>query len=861
MNTHTLAAGLLTLAAAGSAASQSSPRMVAIPPRAHLPLAPIEESAAIPLARFGTGDFDADGDLDLTLSWTFRPTEIWTNDGDAVFHFRERLGRGSYSAAADFDGDGFDELIVGGAYYDNLAGSWSRPDLDRFAPLFVASPPLGILDVDGDADLDIVSSGSLVYLNDGNGRFQALTAPFPSATAHDLYSEMLDVDGDGDADIVRQTLPPRLELLSNVGDGTFWNTPPQTFAPAPPAVNYRQGLAAADLDSDGRNDLIATWSGPGNVAIQLLMQRPGGFVDETAARFPTIPFASVPGLVDANADGHVDVLLRHNQERALFLNDGSGVFSAAPPEHPLLTRRLLQIHLSEDLDGNGFDDLLLGNSHDLWLADGRGAHSIARRQPFADQGWGQPAIADLDGNGHLDVFTGTGVYLQDRDGRFIRDASLWTAQLSGGHRSELVDVDGDGDLDLIALDNAFLFYLLRVFENDGNGRLTQVWQGTNPDGTGSSLDVGDLNGDGRPDLLIGLRRFYGSLTASGAHVWLADASGPTSWTVAPHALPPTREVDDLELLDFDGDLDLDLFCARTGTNSLFENDGFGTFVDRSLSHLPHDVDPSARVAIGDLNRDGFDDVVVANFGGTFRVYEGSAAHGLRGIRSWFAGTTRGPAEPNDLAIGDLDLDGRPDLVCAGAETVQRPGRQVVAFRQDAAGRSFADVTSSWLETEDLDTETTDIAIEDFDGDGAPDLLLRNGREFGIRFNLSARPLLETPRLPRLGRRYEVLVRGLSFGAGASSTTQLFVGRPLAVPTRTVVGLLGIDPLTALPVETAPPSTAPSNTSPPSTRAVATFNLPNNPAFLGLELAWQALDSPAPGAPARLSNTLRDVITR
>lgn len=183
------------------------------------------------------GDVDADGDLDMALAdWgpgnplasKGAPPMLWLNDGDGRF--------------------------------TDASGTHVPPDRIRF------SWELEFVDVDGDWDLDLavsckVCKQSVVYLNDGRGRFEVLKGAIPPAD-NNYDFEPMDIDGDGDQDLLTTNDGLDIELgervLINDGSGMFTD---ETADRMPNQGDYGfddNNITFLDLDSDGDADALVS---------------------------------------------------------------------------------------------------------------------------------------------------------------------------------------------------------------------------------------------------------------------------------------------------------------------------------------------------------------------------------------------------------------------------------------------------------------------------------------------------------------------------------------------------------------------------------------------------------------------------
>ena len=281
--------------------------------------------------------------------------------------------------------------------------------------------------------------------------------------------------------------------------------------------------------------------------------------------------------------------------------------------------------------------------------------------------------ADVDGDGDLDIFTG-GAY-QTQAKLFINNNGTWIdasdrlpQQLTSLGDAEFGDVDGDGDLDLVMVDwgagNASTNSggPTRLYLNDGVGHFTIA---TMPDQLIEfSWDVSlvDIDNDWDLDLLV-------SSKGSTSFAFLNDGAG--HFTLAPNVLPHHANNYSLEPMDVDGDGFIDLTTINDGTggrNTLLINKGDGTFADETSTRMTGTANPATddnAAVFLDADNDGDADLLVASLSGPDRLLlnDGSGHFTLSPMA----------ATPNDtpgslgIAVGDLDGDGRLDIVQAQGE--------------------------------------------------------------------------------------------------------------------------------------------------------------------------------------------------
>ena len=315
-------------------------------------------------------------------------------------------------------------------------------------------------DVDGDGDIDLViandNSPNQLFLNDGRGRFTdatagRLTTPMFNAS-HDV--ELVDIDGDGDRDILfgnDDFLSNRVYV--NNGLGFFTDT---TATALPPNFEFTEGQVVADFDGDGDVDWFTADSG---VCHFYRNNGAGVFVDASATALGVLPtnLGQFKGFstdaADVDADGDLDLVIPNSAgDLRLLLNQG-GVLVFAPVQ-PVATG---YYHRFADLDNDGFPDLIAGSGLTILRNQGNGTFVDVTAAAFAGA-FHQTVIAcvDVDADGDLDLVTHLATFLNNGVGVFsqqIAGISPWV--FPSGYRLGAVaaDFDGDGDIDLPGVPN------------------------------------------------------------------------------------------------------------------------------------------------------------------------------------------------------------------------------------------------------------------------------------------------------------------------------------------------------------------------------------------------------------------------
>jgi uncharacterized repeat protein (TIGR01451 family) len=326
------------------------------------------------------------------------------------------------------------------------------------------------------------------------------------------------------------------------------------------------------------------------------------------------------------------------------------------------------------------------------------------------------ALGDVDGDGDLDAVvvnqsTPRKVYLNDGAGGFGAHPISPTFGAGANSRDiALGDVDGDGDLDALV---ANYTYPQDVYLNDGTGRFAahplSPTFGTSL-GTSRGIALGDVDGDGDLDAVVA--------DGGAEDVYLNDGAG----CFADHPTAPTfggiSDSFGVALGDVDGDGDLDALVVNYDQpQGVYLNDGTGVFVARPVSPTFGVNDNSYGLALGDLNGDGYLDAVVANYNEPQGVYlnDGTGAFAVHPITHTF-GYTNGHSTA--VVLGDLDADGDLDAVVANYNQFQD------VYLNDGTGRFAAHPRFPFFGS-DTEGYSWDVALGDVDGDGDLDALVAN----------------------------------------------------------------------------------------------------------------------------------------
>jgi hypothetical protein len=346
--------------------------------------------------------------------------------------------------------------------------------------------------------------------------------------------------------------------------------------------------------------------------------------------------------------------------------------------------------------------------------------------PFSGRPWmSHVTIVDLDRDGRNDILAcddkkqEVDWLRQVAPGRF--EETTLMGDLPSPVHVEAVDIDGDGDLDLLVACMGEVFPnndkigSVVILENDGHQRFTRH---VIADHIARVTDIraADFDGDGRLDLAVAQFGYD-----EGEIRWMRNLGG---WRFESHILLSLSGTINVCVADFNGDHTPDivaLVSQQWEEIYLFENDGHGTFAPRQIFGSTNSDFGSSGISLCDLNRDGRPDILYSNGDGFAYADPGKRPwHGLQ----WLENTGQGFFRFHRIAdlagafspVGvDLNGDGAVDIVAVSAFNDWKDPTAVslVAFLND--GRM--NFTPQVLAREPI--QLISCAAGDLDGSGRP----------------------------------------------------------------------------------------------------------------------------------------------
>ena len=585
-------------------------------------------------------DVDGDGDVDV-LGAAYRADDItwWENTAGNGSAWTEHTVDASFDRAtsvyaADVDGDG-DVDVLGAApvsdditWWENTAGdgsAWTEHTVDAS---FDGATSVYAADVDGDGDVDVLGAAfnadDITWWENTAGNGSAWTEHTVDASFDYAFSvHAADVDGDGDVDVLGAAFfADDITWWENTaGDGSTW-----TEHTVDGSFNGAFSVYAADVDGDGDLDILGAAEQDDDITWW-----------ENSFDGRTVYFSSAQTTIDGSFDGAISV------------------------------------HAT-DMDGDGDMDVLgaaiIANDIAWWEnTAGDGSAWTEHTVDASFSGATSIFVADVDGDGDEDVL-GAAEFANDITWweNTAGDGSAWTehtidATFDGAISVHAADVDGDGDMDVLGAarhDNDITWW--ENTAGDGSS-WTEHTVDTSFEGAQAVFGV-DVDGDGDLDVL-GSNRAYDSELDDfiGRITWWENTAGDgSSWTehTVDASFAYARSV---FAVDMDGDRDLDILGAAYIDDDIswWENTA-----DDGSTWTEHTVDASfvsARfVFAADVDGDGDVDVLGASESANdITWWENTAGDGSAWTEHTVDGSFNGAS-----SVQAADVDGDGDLDVLGA---------------------------------------------------------------------------------------------------------------------------------------------------------------------------------------------------
>ena len=666
-------------------------------------------------------DLNRDGRMDaVTVNSIDKTLSLFIQDPNGNLLLAARIATGINPvavAAGDISLDGRDEVVVANKDDSTIdVFVWnSTTYLARAYTCATGNKPvsvaIGDLNRDGRNDVAVAEQGNAtvgVFLQTSSGvlgsrtGYGSLGAPYCVAAG--------DLGYDGRTDLVAvSAATSRLSVLNQRPDGRL-----------SPAVEYLAGtgpesVAIGDFNHDGKVDLAVANTGANNISVLLMRYTPPGTLPaQVTVISPTDPHGV--RIADLNADGLKDL----------------GVAAWT------------------------------GNVFAVYLQDGIGG--LAQRTEY-NAGSGSCVdldIADLNGDGRNDAVTTSwtenlvSLFYQNAKGTFGQRVTYpvgtGCAMIAAG------DLNSDGLKDFAAAAlGAFSGTNICVFLGNSSGGFDGPFNYT-PGSVPTGIAVGDLDSDGLDDIAV--TNQYDNNVAIFYQKYDGTLQGPETRAVGRYPIGVA-----IADLSSDGKNDLAVVSGSANTLSVFIQDAQGTLPNAPTTYSTG-TGPYL-IAAGDIDSDGRTDLVVSNLNGAnIGVFTQKADGTLNQQATYSTGAN---SQPTGVAIGDINGDGKDDIVVAN-EFVNNIGLFWQKFTSSINGTYVSpfwdlpyevfEATAFWNSTVTGPNQNITVELSNDDGQnwrrvtrGEQLTFPATGSSLGYRIRLTSGALNETPTLDNITIRY------------------------------------------------------------------------------------------------------------
>lgn len=550
----------------------------------------------------------------------------------------------------------------------------------------------------------------------------------PTAGNHVNGLVCADMDGDGWNDIiVAEAALNDISIFRNLGQGGSISASSFASKFSVDGAGNSGGITMIDLDGDGKLDIAASNTAGSNCRFATFrnISTPGNLAFEPVEIWPGLTYSGFTSrVIDLDGDGRAELLGQHGS---------SSIFTDFWIAQNISTPGNIEFGSSIDFTfGNSIDagagvgagDLDNDGKPELLVSDAFGArfHILKNNSTPGTISFSQLGIintgqynnsmqvADLNLDGKNDLVwkmtggsirirlnTNTGGPLSVDD--FPAEIVL-TSELGAGGGMTINDINGDGKPDLICSDNADI----GVYENQYSGGVFDAsafipaYQVSGVGSSASTAFASDLNGDHKPDLIFG---------ATPTRLSIFENKNIHAPVISINTVSPLKG-DVGSTVTITGNN----FSTVPSENKVFFGGVEATVLTATENLITVEVPAGAMYAPVSVIKNGLTSRYCLPFQLTFGPgVDFDNTHFAPPINFTLTGANY------DLDIGDLNRDGKPDIIAEGT------GTNTYAFKNV---HTTGSITTTSLIADDTTASASNPRIEDFDGDGYLDLMSVNG---------------------------------------------------------------------------------------------------------------------------------------
>jgi hypothetical protein len=642
------------------------------------------------------GDFDGDGRMDLAYFGLPSEIQVLRNEGDGRFASPRKLETGpavesaSALTAGDLNGDGRTDLAL---LTPSEVLAFMQDDSGRLLPAehwpHAATRPrlLWSRDMDGDGRADLVIGDSdeasplRIRFREASGR---LGAEERFAMEDPRAYEIADMDGRPGCELLTiedrsgrvQWLKLEEDPKPDPSDTSGRRGRAQIFPLGPRSDSRGRELDLGDVDGDGRTDVVAT--DPSRAQVLVFLQASDGL--RAAREFPSLSGARGIRLADLDGDSKAEILVLSGAEKQLGVSTYDAAAGRLPFPTPLpVTGEPLAMAVG-NLDADPAPEIVY-------------AVATGAQPPYAVR------VLERRADGSFGALTWPGG----------GDAAPLTGLTSTPTALQIVDANGDGRPDVLAFRNSGTPVLLLGQE----GRAPEVFGGGPGPLAGAEPAAVTVPGDGK-GLVVAQGNYAREVRIDAEGRWQVRESfnsGQSGATVQGAVRLPRPG----------GQPDLVALWDRSSRSVLWLEPKDGVY--RAAGRLEVGSIEFQGLRVANLDGDDQPDLLVAGSDRFAAVLTGRVASRFTSVASY--GSSRRDSYLGDLIAGDVNGDGRPDVLTldTGKNFVEILAATAEPSPKLEAALAFPIFESKSFSARDERVEPREVALGDLDGDGRTDFAL------------------------------------------------------------------------------------------------------------------------------------------
>jgi hypothetical protein len=683
-------------------------------------------------------DVDLDGDVDILGSLLNSNQIVWYENNGAQSFTQHVINnspanRATSVYALDIDRDG-DVDVLSSSYLDNKIAWYQNDGNQNFTDHVISTSANTAItvyaaDMDYDGDIDVLSASQndnkiAWYENDGNQNFTEIPISTSAVGARTVFA--FDIDNDGDLDVLSSSyVDDKITWYENDlqgvqcsglipfhevgGDAVSWNwsssNPAVTFSPNNSDQNpFLSGLQHGDTVTVSITD-ASGFAGSANIPMQINISPDSNFTltdPTTNAGVPTV-------VVQSGSELGVSYQLVRKDNRTpaggILPGTGSSIsFNLLPAESTT--------YLSQAINDTSGCVTLIADSSVVTVipaVDARIAYGTPSLPPAfteynpivstsANGAYSAYAI-DVDGDGDADIisanFSNNNFAWYENDGDQNFTTHILPNGSSGAHAVYALDLDLDGDVDIITA--AYYGNQIAWYENDGSQNFIHHIISSSAHGASSVFAI-DVDSDGDMDVL--------SSASSGDQIIWYENDGSQNFTT--HILNgPANGASYVYATDVDLDGDVDILGSLLNSNQIvwYENNGAQSFTQHVINNSP--ANRATSVYALDIDRDGDVDVLSSSYlDNKIAWYQND---GNQNFTDHVISTSANTAIT--VYAADMDYDGDIDVLSASQNDNK------IAWYENDGNQNFTEIPIS---TSAVGART--VFAFDIDNDGDLDVL-------------------------------------------------------------------------------------------------------------------------------------------